>query len=175
MQWYSGNVILTVIQSEPPGWRFESSVRPTPLSLWRVGSNFQRELYSHKDSLLTDRMKGGEGGGLVYEENKGSQPKFYFFLLQLHTPNSITQSTFNPLMDDDGAVVISKISHQKVWSSNPRSTKFFLIILNLKLMTFAIRSFHGCYIFKLLPNLLTRVLTINSMKLILHDRRDVGA
>ena len=42
------------------------------------------------------------------EENKGSQPLFHYFL-QPHTPNSITQSVINPLMDADGAVMNSII------------------------------------------------------------------
>ena len=71
-------------------------------------------------------MKEGKGGSLVCEESEGGQPVFYFFLLQPHTPNSITQSILNPLMDDDGAVVNAVIPHQKVWSSNPQSTKFIL-------------------------------------------------
>ena len=41
-------------------------------------------------------------------------------------------------MDDDGAVVISVFPHQKVWSSNPRNTKFYFVFLKLKLMTFNI-------------------------------------
>ena len=53
------------------------SRRPTTASLWRVGSDFLRELCSDLDSFLTGEWRGGEGGGLVYEEeNKGSQPTF---------------------------------------------------------------------------------------------------
>ena len=104
---------MTVIQCEPPGWRFEPSTRPAPLAL-------ASRLQFPKGTLLRSGysphggMEGGEGGGLVCEENGGSQPIFLIFLLQPHTPYSKTQSIPNPLMDDDGAVVNSVIPHQKV-------------------------------------------------------------
>ena len=71
---------------------FKSEARPA--------NNFQTAKQRLFDGVgVVER--GGEGGGLVCEENKGSRPIFHFFL-QPHTPNSITQSTLNPLMDDEG-------------------------------------------------------------------------
>ena len=74
--------------------------------------------------------------------------QYFKIFLQLHTPNSITRSIPNPFMDDDGAVVIPIFPHQKVWSSNPRNTKFYFVFLKLKLIKTQTHDIYYLYYYR---------------------------